>query len=287
VSACAFRIFSSSRALLIVEALQVCGPRIVHTFVLLVFLLVFGWAMLLLCFDTNMACQTPQQCLNEILVIGFSFAGTSDQLILSEYPVHILPDGDGGSPATRTLQLGSILFMFVVLNIVLLNLVVGQVVDAFAQLQHRRDKKLEDGNQFCLICSLPRPAFETSRGETGGFEWHTRTEHNPWHYVLFVVYAQNEPEFKLRHSLKRFLHKVSHVDNSYLPVLQAHSLRRATQQKDKYGEVSAKIDGLAKRLDGLALARPSVPHPQTQVPAGVVHVAGGCAVGSHGVCAGS
>ena len=243
-----------------------CGPRLVHTFVLIVFLLIFGWAMLMLCFDDDMACQTPQQCLNEILVIGFSFAGTSEQLILSDwFPVHILPDGEKGTPASRTLQLGSILAMFVVLNIVLLNLVVGQVVDAFAQLQHRRDKKLEDGTQFCLVCSLPRPAFETSRGETGGFEWHTMTEHNPWHYVLFVVYAQNEPEFKLRHSLKRFLHKVKVVDNSYLPVLQAHSLRRATQRKDTYGEISTKIDDLAKRVDKLALARPHA--PQTQVRA--------------------
>jgi hypothetical protein len=255
------RIFVSQKSMLIIEAMAVCGGRLVHTFLLLILLLIFAWAMLILWFDGRLQCSSSHQCLHYMLAIGFAVAGTSDNFIFNGYSVDIFTTytaDDPNSVFNRAVHLIFILLIFVFLNIIFLNLIVGQVVDAFAQLQHNREVQDQDLRNKCLVCSLPRGSFEGSRGDTGGFERHTTTEHNPWHYVLFLVYLSSESEAVLTNDRRLFLQKMRAADKSYLPVLQAHSVRIAKRQKvDAQDELSHKVSEIV-RLQQEALRQQEV-----------------------------
>ena len=231
--------------MLIIEAMAVCGGRLMHTFLLFMLLLVFAWAMLILWFDDKMECASSDQCLHQLLTVGFAVAGTSDNFIFTQYPLSIFTTytgADTNSVANRAVHLMFLLVIFAFLNIIFLNLIVGQVVDAFAVLQHNREVQDQDLRNKCLVCSLPRVCFEGTRGATSGFERHTSTEHNAWHYVLFLVYLASESEAKLSHDRRLFLHKMRAADNSYLPVLQANSVRIASRQRvEEKDELSGKL----------------------------------------------
>jgi inositol 1,4,5-triphosphate receptor type 3 len=63
---------------------------------------------------------------------------------------------------------------FLMLNIVLLNLVFGIIIDTFAERRFARQEKNVNKNQFCFICDVSRRKFD----QLGiGFKHHTNREH--------------------------------------------------------------------------------------------------------------
>nr|AGN03925.1 inositol 1,4,5-trisphosphate receptor [Dugesia japonica] len=74
-------------------------------------------------------------------------------------------------------------FYFIV-NVIILNLIFGVIIDTFASLRQNKQEKDEILRNTCFICALNRSAFDN---KTVTFEEHFRREHNMWHYLYFIV----------------------------------------------------------------------------------------------------
>jgi len=76
-------------------------------------------------------------------------------------------------------------FCFVI--ILLLNLIFGIIIDAFADMRDSRNKLETDVKERCFICGLNRFEFETKNKS-----WldHISREHNAYAYLYFILYVQ-------------------------------------------------------------------------------------------------
>lgn len=73
---------------------------------------------------------------------------------------------------------------FFLLIVIVLNLILGIIIDTFADLRKEKQEKDELRRNTCFICGLERKAFD-SKGLN--FERHCRVDHHLWSYLNFVV----------------------------------------------------------------------------------------------------
>ena len=74
------------------------------------------------------------------------------------------------------------LFFWVLIAVIIMNLVLGIIVDTFSQLRSERERNLDEISNYCFICGLPAFSFHEA---SGGFHNHHRCEHNMWDYVYY------------------------------------------------------------------------------------------------------
>jgi len=79
------------------------------------------------------------------------------------------------------------LTFFFIINVILLNIIFGIIIDAFAELRDVRIAEQKDINEVCLICGKNKFEFEVRR-----LEWnhHTTVEHYPFAYLAFIIFMK-------------------------------------------------------------------------------------------------
>ena len=78
---------------------------------------------------------------------------------------------------------------FYIVIILLLNLITGIIVDAFASMREERLYIESDVIRKCFICGLNRFEFE-SRNKS--WSDHIEKEHNAYAYLYFILYVQRK-----------------------------------------------------------------------------------------------
>ena len=69
-------------------------------------------------------------------------------------------------------------------------MVLGIIIDAFAELRKRTEDMDDKINNLCAICCLDRRTIES--GVAGGFAHHRSEEHNPFSYFYFLVHLREK-----------------------------------------------------------------------------------------------
>ena len=78
---------------------------------------------------------------------------------------------------------------FLVINVVLLNIIFGIIIDTFAELREKNNQFEFDSKNVCFVCNLEKYKFE----KVGiRFKKHTSLEHNIWDYVNFLIFMKNK-----------------------------------------------------------------------------------------------
>jgi hypothetical protein len=75
------------------------------------------------------------------------------------------------------------IFFLLMIHIVL-NLVLGVIIDTFADLRKEKQDKEDLLQNSCFICMLARPEFDNAKVS---FEHHIQHEHHLWSYLNFIV----------------------------------------------------------------------------------------------------
>ena len=91
--------------------------------------------------------------------------------------------------AERTLWVQFFMFnmlFFVAINIILLNIIFGVIIDTFSALRAEQTTKLNDMMGVCFICALSRETLDRN----SGFQFHIKEEHNMWQYLYYIVYLR-------------------------------------------------------------------------------------------------
>lgn len=104
------------------------------------------------------------------------------------------------------------LAFFFLMIVIVLNLILGIIIDTFADL--RKEKEEHDAllRNTCFICGLERTAFD-ARGES--FEKHCNSDHFLWSYVNFIVLLRVrirlEPVFSSLSPTPHIVHSVARL----------------------------------------------------------------------------
>ena len=172
--------------------------------------------------ETETGCDTLMMCIMTTLNQGLRAGGGIADILR---PVSKTEPGFG----SRWLYDMSFYFVMIV---IVLNLILGIIIDTFADLRKEKQEKDELRRNTCFICGLDRSAFD--RTDAGSFERHCRDEHSPWSYVNFLVLLKTKSptEFTGPESYVHELICRDPPDLSWFPHLAAHSLVKETAADD-------------------------------------------------------
>ncbi len=76
----------------------------------------------------------------------------------------------------------------IVVNLILMNIFFGVIVDTFNELRDQKDKKAEDEANKCFMCNRDR--FDNKYEED--FNYHRTTQHKISNYTYFITYLLNK-----------------------------------------------------------------------------------------------
>ena len=94
----------------------------------------------------------------------------------------------------RTISIGEDthydLTFYIVIIILLLNLIFGIIIDAFADLRDQRNEVKAEVKEKCFICGLTASTFESKKIS---FLDHVSREHNVYSYIYYIIYLSSKP----------------------------------------------------------------------------------------------
>ena len=146
------------------------------------------------------------------------------------------------------------LFFWMVVSTIMMNLLLGIIVDTFGRLRTEEADQISELSGFCFICSLPAHSFE----HVGGFRKHIKREHNMWSYLYFVEQLKKIEKVNMSYQ-ERYLydHLVGGGPNmgvKVFPIKQALELQDAhdeTTLDGKFDHFSTIVRTMQKQLTDL------------------------------------
>eukprot|EP00040_Diaphanoeca_grandis_P036640 m.234491 g.234491 ORF g.234491 m.234491 type:complete len:2978 (-) comp33655_c0_seq5:398-9331(-) len=187
--------------------------------------------------DDGHYCNSLLQCFVTTLTYGLTHGGGPREAFLPGNEAGFFEDGH---------FLGRVVFdllFWVLIAVIIMNLVLGIIVDTFSQLRSERERNLDEINNYCFICGLPAFSFNEA---SGGFKNHHRCEHNMWDYVYYSMHLQSIPSIDFSYN-EAYLYK--HLVDE--PSTAAFPIQRALGVKTTTNDASAKLDHLSGRMDRL------------------------------------
>jgi hypothetical protein len=183
------------------------------------------------------ACTTLLQCFFHCLALGPRSTGSIGDVMVrisfsqkNHYFVRFFYD----------------LSMFILINTTFMNLLFGMIIDKFAEMRDRRKSIENDMKTVCTICSLDRLVFDKI---INGFENHTRSEHNFWHYLYFMYGLRLKDKLEMSGMESYVAGKINEDEIDWFPLLRAMSIHQnISPQEDR---ISVKLDNLRLQLQTL------------------------------------
>lgn len=101
--------------------------------------------------------------------------------------------GDAMGTASKGNYWGRLAFdvvFFLVINVIMLNIIFGIIIDTFGELRDKRNSVIDDINSRCFLCGLDRNEIE-QHGK--GWPYHFQIEHSPYAALAFLIYLTDKP----------------------------------------------------------------------------------------------
>eukprot|EP01133_Synstelium_polycarpum_P012800 gene12800-15021_t len=178
----------------------------------------------------DLHCSTLLQCLITNVFYGVPTSGQIVQFVsLQNFTAN--SNTDTGKAVLWTLFC---LVFYVVISIILLNVILGVIVDTFGQLRDQRSDTEDYKTNFCFICSIDRETFQKKGID---FNKHVEDDHNKWYYLYFFAYlkerVQNMQQNQFSDSELNALKMIENKQSlSLFPIDMAMSLQGEYQSKE-------------------------------------------------------
>ena len=133
-------------------------------------------------------------------------------------------------PAMNTRYLWD-LFFFLTLNLIMLNVVFGIIIDTFGEMRVDRDKRDQNINEVCFICSIDKEKFDRESALPEGFRRHIKQDHRLWNYLFFIFHLWEQDKDD-DDGLEWYIRKcVSDGDLVWFPIKKAMCLRTEVNEE--------------------------------------------------------
>ncbi|RHY34190.1 hypothetical protein DYB32_001094 [Aphanomyces invadans] len=161
-------------------------------------------------------CSSLMQCYFTFIHYGLLSGGGIGDYI-SNTLSHPL-DYNSGTMFHERLMFDLAFYIFIL--VLLINLIMGIIIDSFTSLRESSERKLEIEMNTCLVCNDAKDDIEY-RGVLGGltnnFKRHTEEEHNLWNYLFFIMYLDSKPSTSMNGTESFAYQKLLAKDMSWLP----------------------------------------------------------------------
>jgi predicted GIY-YIG superfamily endonuclease len=127
-------------------------------------------------------CTSVRHCFFTIFSLGPRSSGSvGDVLTRQSY-----------LPGNKTKYYSRYIFdlsIFVVVNVMGMNIIFGIIIQTFAQLRDMMNVKTNDMLNICFVCSLDRNEIDKT---IEGFDYHIAHDHHVWNYLYFMYYLRRK-----------------------------------------------------------------------------------------------
>jgi len=123
---------------------------------------------------------------------------------------------------------------FVLVNVIVLNVLFGIIVDTFGQLRATEAESEKDISNVCFICGLDRQVLDR---EGSGFSDHINTEHQKWNYMKYIVYLREKDANDYNGLEHHVVDCIDTGDNGWFPVNKAMCIM---QNKDPNDDIETR-----------------------------------------------
>ena len=151
---------------------------------------------------------------------------------------------DWGNP-TYALRVAYDMTFWIVVILIVLNLLLGVIIDTFAdQRKTNEEEELRNQNN-CFICGISRAEFDGN--STSSFSHHTEKIHNKWSYLNFLVLLRTKDHTELtgpESAVYGMINNVPEPDLSWFPRLRKGG--RTAADDDEDGDVHGGSGGADK-----------------------------------------
>ncbi|RHY55573.1 hypothetical protein DYB30_004535, partial [Aphanomyces astaci] len=178
--------------------------------------------------DDGPQCSSMMQCYLTYIHYGLlSGGGIGDYM--SSTLAHPLDYSDQVSFFERVVyDLG----FYIVILLLLINLIMGIIIDSFTSLREASEKKQEIENSICLVCTDTKDDIEYRGillGLSNSFKKHKEEEHNLWNYLFFIMYLESKPATDLNGTESFVRQKLLAKEMSWIPKKKGNSVRAAAE----------------------------------------------------------
>jgi len=187
--------------------------------------------------DEGMFCNSLLDCLATLLVNAVEAGGMRDRLGAGVQGLNAT-----GPTDTQVGRIFMDILFWILIVTIMMNLVLGIIVDTFSQLREEQAHRDEEMTSKCFICSLPAYRFE----KFGGFKKHIAQDHNMWMYLYCTIYLDDMARAD-RTDLQAFLYDqwVENKNHGPFPIMRAQVL----EQSDR--DTGDMVQGLMSKLTAL------------------------------------
>ncbi|KAF0701081.1 Aste57867_8378 [Aphanomyces stellatus] len=115
------------------------------------------------------------------------------------------------------------LAFYIFILVLLVNLIMGIIIDSFTSLRESSERKLEIEQNTCLVCNDTKDDIEyrgVVKGLTNNFKNHTEVEHNLWNYLFFIMYLEAKPSNHMNGTESYVYEKLLAKEMSWIPKRQ-------------------------------------------------------------------
>ncbi|KAK5582346.1 hypothetical protein RB653_003929 [Dictyostelium firmibasis] len=211
--------------------------------------------------DSQYMCGSLLQCFITNLYYGVPSQGQLIQFIKYKFPNTYLNDTATSASMEQVRSSNTVaariigwtvfnVAFYVVISLILLNVILGIIVDTFGQLRDQRAETEDYKSNVCFICSIERETFQKNSIE---FKKHIEDDHNKWHYLYFFAYLKERCTNNQMNQLSELECSIADgITNrnyiSFFPIEMSMSLQGIENANRKKEE---SIDQHAKLLDDL------------------------------------
>jgi len=122
---------------------------------------------------------------------------------------------------------------FLIVKIVLLNIILGIIIDTFSKLRVDKQEREDKTRNNCLICGIDRLTFHNVKNEVTAFSNHIKEHHHVWNYLYFIFYIWGQDKDD-DDGLELYVRKLVHdIDVSWFPSGRAITLDSQPKQRDQ------------------------------------------------------
>ena len=168
-------------------------------------------------------CESMFQCYLTIVDKGLTLGGG-----IGDYTEAINYHDE---PAKYFVKLGHDASFHILVNVILLNILFGIIIDTFAKMREQKKNLQMDTENVCFICNQNRFIFDKLC--EGGFDKHVSKDHNLWCYVFYIVHLVSKDPTEMTGIESYVFDMYNAGDVSWLPRNSALVLTQLENEEDQ------------------------------------------------------
>lgn len=136
---------------------------------------------------------------------------------------------------------------FIIFGIMLLNTIVGLIVDSFSALRNEQEARIHNLKTESFISCIERRRIEAAAVHEG-FEHHEMVRQNKWDYMAFIFYLREKRLQDYTGVEQKIRNMVDNKDAKWLPINRSKVLEESREVQEEYEDVLKRLE---KNTDNL------------------------------------